>query len=140
MTNKNCSNIYLTLILALFVVKCLATIDEKIDDKLINLIEKYKQVKHINKYEKSSIDSNINEVYSQPEQIHISLGLKPTQMMITWVTLDLVNDSVVEYGVNNLNMQANGTYFVFTDGGVEHRTMNIHRVLLDNLQPGQTYS
>lgn len=61
-------------------------------------------------------------------------------MMITWVTLGLVNDSVVEYGQTNLNIRVNGTYFIFRDGGNERRVMNIHRVLLENLTPGQTYS
>ena len=61
-------------------------------------------------------------------------------MMITWVTLDLVNDSVVEYGINGLTQQKNGTVTVFKDGGVEKRVMNIHRVLLDDLRPAQTYS
>ena len=60
--------------------------------------------------------------------------------MITYVTLDLVNDSVVEYGINALSTRVNGTYEIFRDGGDEHRTMNIHRVLLTKLRPGQTYS
>jgi hypothetical protein len=61
-------------------------------------------------------------------------------MMITWVTLGLVNDSAVEYGQKTLNKYVNGTYFIFQDSGPEHRTMMIHRVLLDDLLPGQTYS
>jgi hypothetical protein len=61
-------------------------------------------------------------------------------MMITWITLDLVNDSVVEYGLNGINKTAKGSYSVFKDGGSEHRVMNIHRVLLDDLIPGETYS
>jgi hypothetical protein len=31
-------------------------------------------------------------------------------MMITWITLDMINDSVVEYGLKGLNMRENGTY------------------------------
>ncbi len=61
-------------------------------------------------------------------------------MCITWITLDLVNDSTVEYGIKALDNKVNGTYNIFTDGGNEQRTMAIHRVILKNLIPGQTYS
>ena len=114
-------------------------------------------------YKQNKANSGLNEYYGQPEQIHINYGclyfvlnqllkvyfhdyflsllkVLPNQMMITWVTLDLVNDSVVEYGQNSINKRANGTYKVFRDGGSEHRVMNIHRVLLEDLIPGQTYS
>lgn len=60
-------------------------------------------------------------------------------MIVTWVTLDYVNESMVEYGVNSLNRTSVGTSFIFTDGGFEHRKLNIHRVLIDDLVPGQTY-
>lgn len=60
-------------------------------------------------------------------------------MIITWVTLDYVNESVVEYGIDTLGKSASGSSVNFTDGGVERRKLNIHRVLLNDLIPGQTY-
>lgn len=63
----------------------------------------------------------------------------PTQMIVTWVTLDYVNESVVEYGLSSLNMTVSGSSVNFTDGGFERRKINIHRVLIDGLLPGQTY-
>jgi hypothetical protein len=81
-----------------------------------------------------------SEIYTQPEQVHLSYGSIPTQMIVTWVTLDPINDSVVEYGIDKINKVANGTTFVFKDGGAEHRKIAIHRVVLDSLIPGQEYS
>jgi hypothetical protein len=60
-------------------------------------------------------------------------------MMITWVTLDIINDTVVEYGIDGLASKQNGYSTVFKDGGFEQRKMEIHRVLLTNLEPGRTY-
>lgn len=61
-------------------------------------------------------------------------------MIVTWVTLDHVNESVVEYGVGQVYKRKHGSNHVFTDGGKEKRTMIIHRVLLKDLIPGETYS
>ena len=60
-------------------------------------------------------------------------------MIVTWVTLDYVNESVVEYGIDTLDKSASGVSVNFTDGGVERRKLNIHRVLINDLVPGQTY-
>jgi hypothetical protein len=65
---------------------------------------------------------------------------KPDQMIVTWVTLDYVNESFVEYGLKALDQRAAGYQTNFTDGGNEHRTLTIHRVLLSNLTFGQQYS
>ena len=64
----------------------------------------------------------------------------PTQMIVTWVTLDYVNESFVEYGEQTLDHIFAGESFNFTDGGIERRKINIHRVRIDNLVPGKTYS
>ena len=63
------------------------------------------------------------------------------QMVVTWTTLDSTADSVVEYGSvpNDLKLSALGSTTVFTDGGSEKRVLYIHRVVLENLIPGQTY-
>ena len=60
-------------------------------------------------------------------------------MIVTWVTLDYVNESVVEYGIDTLDKSASGVSVNFTDGGIERRKLNIHRVLINDLIPGQTY-
>jgi hypothetical protein len=60
-------------------------------------------------------------------------------MIVTWVTQDPVNESVVEYGINSINQVALGTQDLFVDGGFERRHLTIHRVQLSNLIPGKTY-
>jgi len=78
--------------------------------------------------------------YGQPEQIHISYGLDPSLMIVTWVTLNEVNDSVVEYGqMDTLENRATGWVSVFQDSGNEQRREYIHRVVLQDLLPGRRY-
>ena len=61
-------------------------------------------------------------------------------MIVTWVTLNEVNDSVVEYGqVTLLDKRTTGSVSVFQDDGAEQRREYIHRVVLRNLIPGQKY-
>jgi hypothetical protein len=64
----------------------------------------------------------------------------PTQMIVTWVTKDETPVPTVEYGLNGLEQQAFGESSLFIDGGFEKRRMQIHRVILENLKPGQKYS
>ena len=62
---------------------------------------------------------------------------------MTLVTMDPTTTPVVEYSVAGgpgwLNQSQNGTSDVFTDGGSEMRTLQIHRVMLTGLTPGATY-
>lgn len=61
-------------------------------------------------------------------------------MIVTWVTLNEVNDSIVEYGqVGMLDKRTMGTVSVFQDDGSEQRREYIHRVILQDLIPGQKY-
>jgi hypothetical protein len=61
-------------------------------------------------------------------------------MIVTWVTLNEVNDSIVEYGqIHIFEKRANGSVSVFQDSGTEQRREFIHRVVLNNLIPGQKY-
>lgn len=60
-------------------------------------------------------------------------------MIVTWVTQDPVNESMVEFGLTSLNQVAQGSSQVFVDGGTQKRSMTVHRVQLTNLVPGQTY-
>ncbi|XP_013772762.1 acid phosphatase type 7-like [Limulus polyphemus] len=79
------------------------------------------------------------EAQTQPEQIHISYGADPTQMIVTWVTMNPTNTSMVEYGKIKLTQVAKGNSILFTDGGPQMRQLYIHRVILDKLKPGKTY-
>lgn len=75
----------------------------------------------------------------QPEQVHINYGVKPSEMIVTWVTMSPTNDSIVEYGEFKLNKSTKGTMEKFVDGGSEKRVIYIHRVLLRNLKTAQIY-
>jgi hypothetical protein len=61
-------------------------------------------------------------------------------MIVTWVTLNPVDDSIVEYDVDeSLDRRATGTVSIFQDLGAELRIEYIHRVVLRGLIPGQKY-
>jgi len=80
----------------------------------------------------------------QPQQVHLSLGSKASEIVVTWLTTNHTPDSVVEYGSQhelfNLNLKSEGTSQLFTDGGSEKRTMYIHRVFLKNLKTQSFYA
>lgn len=83
--------------------------------------------------------NNVNEVYYQPEQVHISYGAFPEQMIITWTTLSDINDTFVEYGTSRLDTLVEGKSRVFEHGGKTNRKTTMHVVLLNGLIPGQQY-
>ena len=68
---------------------------------------------------------------AQPEQIHISFGYQPSQMIVMWSTMDY-GDSEVVYGQDylQLNLTKNGTCWRFTEGNPQG-LQYIHRVLLE---------
>jgi hypothetical protein len=86
----------------------------------------------------SNIQSS-QELNSYPEQVHLSYGSTPDQMIVTWVTLDYVAESIVEYGIADFNEYTKGVSEIFVDGGKESRKITIHRTILTNLLPNKTY-
>lgn len=101
-----------------------------------------KSGKALNEYEYSEHMKNVYKVgYYQPEQIHITYGAKPSQMIITWTTMDFVNETVVEYGIDYLKNQQLGKAVNFKNKNKDfiNRDETVHSVLLSNLIPGQTY-
>ena len=58
---------------------------------------------------------------------------------MTWVTFNMTEDSVVEYGSRGLDSKARGVQDTFVDAGAEKRVLYIHRVKLTGLTPGQGY-
>jgi acid phosphatase type 7 len=80
------------------------------------------------------------QVFPQPEQIHLSIGLNDGDYVLTWVTLSSTNESTVFYGEDMpLSMKATGTEDLFIDGGYEKRQLFMHRVTLPNLKPKTKY-
>ncbi|RZF35571.1 hypothetical protein LSTR_LSTR005099 [Laodelphax striatellus] len=77
--------------------------------------------------------------YFQPEQVHISFGDDPLTIVVTWSTKNDTNGSIVEYGIDGLIAKKHGTSTLFVDGGYLHNFQYIHRVVLDNLRPLETY-
>lgn len=82
------------------------------------------------------------EILTQPEQIHLSYGSTPSEMVITWVTLNQTYTSLVEYGFydGQLKMKTvSGSQKRFEDGGDEKRKIYVHRVHLTDLIPNKKY-
>ncbi|XP_037810583.1 acid phosphatase type 7 isoform X3 [Lucilia sericata] len=83
---------------------------------------------------------NLDIVHYQPEQVHLSFGEKPHDIVVTWSTRSDTGESLVEYGEsNNFTLQTIGTSQKFVDGGVKGKTQYIHRVSLTNLKPATKY-
>ncbi len=61
-------------------------------------------------------------------------------MTVSWVTMNATSASIVEYGVNELSKSAKGESNKFVDGGAEHRTLYVHKVIITKLVPEKTYS
>ena len=80
-----------------------------------------------------------SQLQQQPEQIHLSYGSKPSQMIVTWATINETSTSLVEYGIQGLDQQASGIQYPFVDGGPEKRRIFIHKVTLKDLKPGVKY-
>ncbi|XP_026332457.1 acid phosphatase type 7-like isoform X2 [Hyposmocoma kahamanoa] len=68
-------------------------------------------------------------VYCQVEQIHISYGEKPNDIVITWNTKADTAESLVEYGVDEIDKRVEGWRVSFIDG----RGQWVHRVQLTDL-------
>ncbi|XP_022906271.1 acid phosphatase type 7 [Onthophagus taurus] len=77
--------------------------------------------------------------YFQPEQIHLSYGKNVSEIVVTWSTWNDTKFSAVEYGIGGLVLRSEGYSTMFVDGGSEKRTQYIHRVVLSELTPGNTY-
>ena len=63
-------------------------------------------------------------------------------MVVTWVTMDNVKASRVEYGLKKgeiLNKEVKGKTTLFQNGGYERRKMFIHRATMKDLIPGLEY-
>nr|CAD7411660.1 unnamed protein product [Timema cristinae] len=74
----------------------------------------------------------------QPEQIHLSYGDNVSEIVVTWITLQHVNKSVVEYGINGLILTESNEMVTRFNYGT-FRNQYIHRVKLKKLTPGSKY-
>ena len=72
--------------------------------------------------------------------MNVSVSDGPTEMVATWVTMNSTDFSIVEFGINDLNLVAKGTEDKFVDGGSQKRVMYMHRVKITGLKPGNRYS
>lgn len=78
-------------------------------------------------------------IYVQPEQIHLSLGVKSNQIVVTWTTFNSTIRSTVCYGIESMDQVAHGSQNEFIDDGTERRKLFIHRVYLNDLNANTTY-
>ncbi|XP_044733329.1 acid phosphatase type 7-like [Chrysoperla carnea] len=76
----------------------------------------------------------------QPEQIHLSLSDNSRDIIVTWSTPDKTfGKSIVEYGVDKINLRSVGYRKKFVDGGKAKRAQYVHRVTLTDLKANTTY-
>jgi len=76
----------------------------------------------------------------QPQQIHLSLGANPSQMIVTWLTTNKTNERpICYYGEEKLTKQQLGSEKEFIDDGFHKIKRYIQRVTLTDLVSGNTY-
>jgi len=75
----------------------------------------------------------------QPQQVHIAFGENVSEVVVTWSTTNVTNETFVEYGIGDYTAIAKGYSTKFVDGGAGRRAQYIHRVTLRNLKPTAHY-
>lgn len=80
-----------------------------------------------------------NVLYTQPEQVHISIGGNTSNIVVTWLTMSPTPSPRCEYGIGGFTASATGTTVTFVDGGKQKTKRYIHRAELENLLPKQKY-
>lgn len=62
-----------------------------------------------------------------------------SEIVVSWITQNNTQISVVEYGIGGLVKRATAIPQRFVDGGKDHTVRYTHNVKLSNLLPKQTY-
>jgi len=80
-------------------------------------------------------------IQAKPEQIHLSYGSTPQQMIITWSVHDQTNQSYILYGKGGkMTMKATANVTKRVDEGKSQNTQYMNKAVLDNLEPGEVYT
>jgi len=75
-----------------------------------------------------------------PQQLHLAVTGNPTEMVVTWISRDKDEPSIVQYGLTSQNLDTNATGTIFTyTAGIDGWSGWIHRVTLVELKTATTY-
>ena len=76
-----------------------------------------------------------------PQQLHLSLGVSPSTVSVSWMSWTEADSAHVSYGVDGgaLNETVQASFHLFVDGGSNHTRRTMYTASLDGLHGGRRY-